>query len=86
MQIGSIITLNDKKEYVVIGKVEYGKTFYYCVACVDDPNVLKFLYETLQDGKLVYVEIHDADLIVHITPMLYQSALEFKDKITKRNN
>ena len=49
-----IILLSDDNSYLVVKKINYNGTNYYCITNVDDNEIVKFLYES--NGELIEIE------------------------------
>ncbi len=69
IKVGDVLTLSDKKEYVVVSIAELDLINYYYIADINDESNLKICY--LDKEELV--EIKDSDLIIQLLPLFKEN-------------
>lgn len=78
--VGSIIELEDKKEYIVISNAEFeGKVYYFIMEEQNQTNV-KFCVEKVKDEKTYFEEFSDKKLFMQLQPLFEKSSKEFLSK------
>ena len=76
-ELGSVLTLSDNNEYIVVGNAEKdGKNYYYLV---DKENLLnvQVLVEKTIDNKPYLQEISDPEILKEICPIMIKNAKKF---------
>ncbi len=54
MKIQDILTLEDKKDYIIVSKVDYDNKTYLCLVDINDNKNVKFCY--LNNDRLIMVD------------------------------
>ena len=79
-EIGSLLELTDKNEYVVVSRAEKdGKTYYYLMDKNNFSNV-QFLVEEKTGDKIFLKEIEDTNVLEQVYPLLLENGKKFLKK------
>lgn len=74
IEIEEIITLDDKKQYVVVSKVNYENSNYIYIVDIHDTSNIKFAEVENSNGKIIISEISSSEqeLLDKILPMFFK--------------
>lgn len=74
IEIEDIITLDDKKQYVVVSKVNYENSNYIYIVDIHDTSNIKFAEVENSNGKIIISEIgsSEQELLDKILPMFFK--------------
>lgn len=73
---GSIVTLNNNVNYLVLSKIKYNDEYFLYLINSDGKNGIKFGHEKEVDGNLKIYFIHDEKLIKNLLPLFLKDTKE----------
>ena len=76
IDIGSIITLDDDKEYIVVSKAVVREQVYYYLKENEDNENICFGQEVIENGAIFFDIIVDNETISLIAPALMEAAMK----------